>query len=102
MICIPRVCLVSRAGRRSWRRADLPARGVGAAQCIGRPVPAGMCQARSAAPAADILAAVTNDGRARDPRTAGTAWGGCMEPGPGHAGHRDAGLGVWLGLLAAP
>jgi hypothetical protein len=23
-----------------------------------------------------------------------------MEPGPGHAGHGDAGLGVWLGLLA--
>ena len=23
-----------------------------------------------------------------------------MEPGPGHAGHRDAGLGVSLGLLA--
>jgi hypothetical protein len=49
---IPRVCLVSRAGGRSWRRADLPARGVGEAQCIGRPVPAGMCQTRSAAPAA--------------------------------------------------
>jgi hypothetical protein len=58
-----------------------------------------MCQTRSA-PAAGILAAVTNNGRAKDPPTAGTAWGGCMEPGPGHAGHRDAGLGVWLGLLA--
>jgi hypothetical protein len=33
-----------------------------------------MCQTRSAAPAAGILAAVTNNGRAKDPCTAGTAW----------------------------
>ena len=26
--------------------------------------------------------------------------GGCMEPGPGHSGHQDAGLGVSPGLLA--
>ena len=56
------------------------------------------CHTRSATLAAGIPAAVTNNGRTEDPRDQ-HCMGGCMEPGPGHAGHRDSGLGVSLGLL---
>ena len=77
-----------------------PREGVGAAQCIGRPVPAG-----------HVPDQVRRVGRGHpgggDEQRAyrGSAHdryrvGGRMEPGPGHAGHRDAELGVWLGLLA--
>jgi hypothetical protein len=59
-----------------------------------------MCQAGSAASAAGIPAAVTNNGRTGGSAHGRHRVGGRVEPGPGHAGHRDAGLGVWLGLLA--
>ena len=49
--------------------------GAGAAQCIGRPVPVGYVpDPRSAASAAGIPAAVTNNGPTEDPCTTGMAW----------------------------
>jgi len=74
--------------------------GVGAAQCIGRPVPAGHV------PDQVRRVGCGHPGGGDEQRAyRGSAHdrhrvGGRMEPGPGHAGHRDAELGVSLGLLA--
>lgn len=73
--------------------------GVGAAQCIGRPVPAGHVPqvrrvGRGRPGGGDDQRAYR--GAAHDRHRAGRR----MEPGLGHAGYRDAGLGVLLGLLA--
>jgi len=59
-----------------------------------------MCQTRSAASAAGIPAAVTSNGAYRGAAQDRHRVGGRMKPGPGHAGHRYAEVGVLLGLLA--
>jgi hypothetical protein len=51
-----------------------PREGIGAAQCVGQPVPAGHAPDQVRASAAGIPAAVTNSERPEDPRTTGTAW----------------------------
>jgi hypothetical protein len=51
-----------------------PREGIGAAQCVGQPVPAGHAPDQVRASAAGIPAAGTNSERPEDPRTTGTAW----------------------------
>jgi hypothetical protein len=64
-----------------------------------RPV---MRRTRSAASAAGILAAVTNNGRTKDPRVTGTAWVAVRKPGLGDPDHRDAELGLRIRAQAGP
>jgi hypothetical protein len=77
-------------GQSGWR-AVMAAGGSACARVSARRSASGgryrpaMCQTRSAASAAGIPAAVTNNGPAEDPRTAGTAW-----------------VAVWNRDLAAP
>jgi hypothetical protein len=61
-----------------------------------------MCRTRSAASAAGIPAAVTNSGRAEDPRMTGTAWVAVRNRDFGHPYHRDAELGVRMRAQAGP
>jgi len=98
-------CSARLRGQSGWRAVMAAGGSVGARVSARRDASGGrcrpaMCQTRSAASAAGIPAAVTSNGRAGDPRTTGTAWGAVWNRDLARAGHRDAGLGVWLGLLA--
>ena len=74
--------------------------GVGAAQCIGRPVPVGHVPGRVRRVSCGHPGGGGEQRAYRGSVHGRHRVGGRMEPGPDHAGHRDAGLGVWLGLLA--